>query len=247
MRRHALQLGLSLALAAILWLVVGVWHWWLVGLLIVVLVELPVWRPAVIRTNLPQVAPRLVAGLSGVLILTSYPVGRWALLPVAAIYAAWRFWLCQDEESSPYVGALIGQALALEAIFVWAVTTDGSRTIVTALVWLVSFVIAWDVTRRQSTGRPSAEAVVLAATWALVAAEIAWVLQAWLVAYVLGGQALLIPQPVLVLTGVAYCFGSIYTAQRQGRLSRSRLLEYVVVGFVVLAIVVLGTNWQATL
>ena len=101
--------------------------------------------------------------------------------------------------------------------------------------------------RKQLPARQPAETLVLAATWALVAAEIAWVLQAWLVTYVVAGQTLLVPQPVLVLTGVAYCFGSIFAAQRRGRLSRGRLLEYMTVGLVVLVIVVVGTSWRASL
>ena len=90
-------------------------------------------------------------------------------------------------------------------------------------------------------------ASVLAAAWALVAAEISWVLVRWLFVYVMPQGYLLIPQAAVVLAAMGYVFGSIYMAQRDGKLSRSRLTEYVLIGLILIAIVITGTPWRGSL
>jgi hypothetical protein len=87
----------------------------------------------------------------------------------------------------------------------------------------------------------------MAATWALVCTEISWVLLRWLFTYTVTGGYILVPQPMLILTALAYCFGSIYVSQRKGSLSRARLTEYLLIGLILIAIVVTGTPWRGSL
>jgi hypothetical protein len=81
----------------------------------------------------------------------------------------------------------------------------------------------------------------------LVAAEVAWVLQLWLFTYTTAGGYILVPQPALILTALAYCFGSVYWSQRQGTLSKGRLTEYLLIGLVLIVIVAVGTSWRGSI
>jgi hypothetical protein len=69
----------------------------------------------------------------------------------------------------------------------------------------------------------------------------------WLFTYTTAGGYLLVPQPALVLTALAYVFGSIYVAQREGKLSRGRLTEYLLIGLILIAIVAIGTSWRGSI
>jgi hypothetical protein len=101
----------------------------------------------------------------------------------------------------------------------------------------------WGVVYR----RGERAAGVMAATWGVVAVEIAWVLELWLFTYTSSGGYLLVPQPALILSALAYCFGSIYLSQRQGSLSRGRLTEYLLIGLILIAIVITGTPWRGSI
>jgi hypothetical protein len=236
MKRPVIQALTSLALAAGLWLVVGLGGFWPLGIALVLAADAP-WQTRG-RGAWPWV--RITVGLAAVAALATYPVSTGSKLSLALIYAAYRLW--QFVEERPILQGWVGQILTLEAVFVWMAVSGLSRTLGALVVWAVVFV----TTREAIAGTAADLAPALAATWALVAAEITWVLSAWLVTYVLFGISLLVPQPTLILTGIGYCFGNIYLAQRQGQLSRWRFAEFILVGAILIAIVVVGTNWKAT-
>jgi hypothetical protein len=56
-----------------------------------------------------------------------------------------------------------------------------------------------------------------------------------------------VPQPALVLVALAYCMGSIYTSAKQGKLSFSRLVEYLVIGLILVGMVIMGTSWRGSI
>jgi hypothetical protein len=236
MKRLIIPSLTSLALSAGLWLLAGPGGLWPLAIVVALAVDAP-WRSRG-RGDWPWL--KLTASAAAIITLATYPTSNWLKLIIAVVLAAYRIWL--DVEARPVVQGWVAQILALEAIFVWMAAAGLSRTIGAVLVWLAAF-----VTTRETIAETAGEmASTLAATWALVAAEIGWVLSAWLVTYVLFGIGLLVPQPALVLTGLAYCFGSIYLAQRRGELSRWRFAEFILVGVILIAIVVVGTNWKAT-
>lgn len=236
MKPRILHSFLSLVLAAGLWVVVAWWGIWQLGILAVAAAEVP-WRA---RLKGPWPWLRLVAGLAAVTALATYPVWPVGRLVVAGIYAAYLIWLTWEVRLPAQSWTV--QFLAFEALFVWMATGGVPRSAGAALVWLAVYA----ATLAGLAGAAGELAPILAATWALVAAEIGWVLSAWLVTYVLPLPGLLLAQPALVLAGVGYCFGNIYLAQRQGQLSRWRFTEFLVVGIILIAIVVVGTNWRAT-
>jgi hypothetical protein len=170
-----------------------------------------------------------------------------AQLVVTVLYGVWRArWTPrQDTGKHGMVNLLIMQAALFEAVFLVAAmpTWQVPSPIVLGAVWVAAAAPVYAVLSR----RGERAAGVMAATWGVVALEISWVLMLWLFTYTSSGGYLLVPQPVLILTGVAYCFGSIYLSQRQGSLSRGRLTEYLLIGLILIAIVITGTPWRGTL
>jgi hypothetical protein len=170
-----------------------------------------------------------------------FPVGTQLVLTF--LYAAWLIWLRQlrhrHQASVWAVG--VQQFTAVCAIFLAAAFWHWPEAVVVALVWAVMFVTTlWYL---RAAGERAA--AILAAAWALIASELAWVLFAWEVIYI-RGTYLVVPQAALISLGVGYCFVSIYTSHAQKRLSRRRLIEYVAITGVLLAIVITGTRWNGT-
>jgi hypothetical protein len=206
------------------------------------------WRHGRSLTSAIGASPSAVIGLSMVVLigLSSAPLGRPVFPPAVQIaltvfYGLWLIWLRRLQlHRQASLGALaVQQVAANSAIFLAAAFWHWSDAVVVTAVWAAIFVSTlWYL--RLSGERA---AVILATTWALIAAELAWVLYIWQVNYILLGGAVIVPQAVLVLLGVGYSFGSIYHSHTQKRLSRRRLIEYVAVGGVLLAIVVAGTRW----
>jgi hypothetical protein len=186
----------------------------------------------------------VLAGLSATLIIAVTPRLVTQVL-FAALYGLWRATISREKVESRFglINLLITQVALLEAVFLMAAVWQTTEWIIIALVWAASFVAVYSVlSRRHEPG-----AGVMASVWALVCAEISWVLIRWLFVYILPGGYLLVPQPVVVLGALAYCFGSIYVAQRRGSLSRGRLTEYLLIGLILIAIVITGTPWRGSL
>jgi hypothetical protein len=222
----------------------GGW-WWLAGL-IVVAVEL--WPLLKARTQgRGELAkqfwvrlPGLVVGLS-FLTITAVAIRQGTQIGVALLYAGWLIWRLYEppEMSKRLAHTLFVQAVMFEAIFLAAATwrTLDDRSFQAFAVLLVVWVGSYLTVYGAFTRRGDRTAGLMAATWGVIATEVAWILQLWLVIYTLPGGLVLVPQPALILTALAYVFGSILTASRQGVLSRARLGEYLIIGFILVAIV----------
>jgi hypothetical protein len=223
--------------------------WWPVAAGAVLAVELWALRPGrrvsqEARTkHMLDRLPMLLVGLSVVLIIALSPRAI-TQVAVAGLYAVWRVWWSGEGSDRPagLTNLLVMQAVVFEALFLMAAVWRTPNVLVIALVWLGAYLSVYTVLAR----RGDRVAGVMAATWALVAAQISWVLLWWLFTYTLGGGYILVPQPALILTALAYCFGSIYVSQRAGSLSRGRLTEYLLIGLILIAVVVIGTSWRGT-
>jgi hypothetical protein len=226
--------------------------WWLSvnelvapAVLIVLLAELwpvkntPSWKLLGPRT------PQLVIGISTVLIIAMLPKFI-SQVAVAALYLAWRLF----EKYWRYDGRgglfklLLVQMILLEAGFLLSAVWQAPAIIVMILIWLAGTATVW----RALDERAEPAAGILAATWGIMLAELSWIFLIWLVSYIpVAGSYIIIPQPVLVLSAVGYCCGSIYLAQRKGQLNRSRLTEYLLMGLILIWIIIAGTAWRGTL
>lgn len=229
--------------------------WWPAAMAVVAAVEL--WLPRLGagkkggRNNLLlERTNSLVVGLSAALVVALVP--RLATqVTVAALYAAWLWWAArsrQQNQAGNMLQLLVAQAAATEAVFlmeaIWRPgLVLGFVPVSLLLIWVSSYATVYATLTR----RGERVAGIMAATWSLVAVEVSWVLMVWLFTYTTGGGYLLVPQPALVLTAMAYVFGSIYVAQREGKLSRGRLTEYLLIGLILIAIVAIGTSWRGSI
>ena len=221
---------------------------WLLAVVVVVLAELWPLR-AVARSDWGRVwqdqASQVLMGAGIAMVIATSP--RFVTQAVATVlYVAWRTWWMGESRSQnskfDLPNLLVVLAVLYEALFLMAAVPAFRMPfwLVLGLVWIASYAAVQAVLAR----RGERMAQVMAATWALLCAEISWVLLIWLSTYTLTGGYLLVPQPALVLTALAYCFGSIYVSQRAGKLSRGRLTEYLLIGLILIAVVITGTSWK---
>lgn len=241
------SLALRLVEAGALFGVARLHGWWTLAALGVVLIEVVgVWQTehGLPVDKLMERIPAMVMGASVAVVITITPREA-AQFVVALAFGVWRWWW-----NPKGVNGNLGLAnlLAVETVAFWAIFLMSAewRTyewLILALVWAAAYVPVIAVLRQRGERMAS----VLAAAWALVAAEISWVLVRWLFVYVMPQGYLLIPQAAVVLAAMGYVFGSIYMAQRDGKLSRSRLTEYVLIGLILIAIVITGTPWRGSL
>lgn len=224
---------------------------WVAALLVLMPMALIWLRSGRNDTLLLDSAPAAIVGLSVVVLvgLSRPPLGQ-PVFPVATqiaitvLYAAALVWLRRLRHAGrATLGAVaLQQGVATTAIFLATAFWHWPESLAVGLMWAVSTLAAlWYL---RAVGERSA--AILATAWGLVAAELTWILNTWQVNYILLGGGLIIPQAALVLTGVGYCFASIYHSHSLKRLSRRRLIEYVAIAGVVLAIVIAGTRWNGT-
>ena len=188
--------------------------------------------------------PGLMMGLSVTLIVAIVP--RHATqVAVALLYAGWLAWRERDPDqwSKQLSQLLIVQAVMFEAIFLMAAIWQVPGWLILVVVWAGAYFGVYGVLMR----RGDKSAGVLAATWGVIATEVAWVLLLWLITYTMTGGYVLVPQPALILTTLAYIYGSILVSSRQGNLSRGRLGEYMVIALILVMIVVVGTSWRGNI
>lgn len=188
--------------------------------------------------NLKSNACDIIVGLSFVALI-SLPEVLYVQLGLAAFYLLWL--LAIKPQSSPaWVGiqALICQFLGLSVIFLFARVIPSVAVLAGA--WAVAYIAAWHFL---STDEEVAWSL-LVVVWALLVAELSWLLNHWLITYSLLEGQLLLPQASVIITVVAYCVGRIYLDHRNKRLGKRRLVEYILVCFVLLAIIIAGTPWD---
>ncbi len=185
--------------------------------------------------------PGLIMGLGALLIIALAP-RLVTQAVVAVLYAAWLLWRewSPEEVSTGFVHLLIVQGVMFEALFLMAAIWQTPSWLILVLVWAGAYVGVYGTLKR----RGDRSAGVMAATWGVIATEVSWILLLWLITYTMNGGYVLVPQPALILTALAYVFGSILSSSRQGSLSRARLAEYLVIALVLVGVVVLGTSWR---
>jgi hypothetical protein len=241
----------QLALAGIVLLLAHYGLGWL-AVLIVLAPPAAAWvRGGRNRQAAHAIIPQLVLSLSvvGLISLNKPPVGQ-PVFPVqtqvtiAVLYGLWMVALARMQRIERYAILIAGlhQFLAITAIFLAAAFWHWPILLVVAATWGVSFILAWwYLSLHQERA-----AQLLAATWALIGGEVAWVLFSWQVNYIIRGGVIIIPQAALAITGLGYCLASIHIAHSNKKLSRRRLIEYVAIAGVLLAIVIAGTRWNGT-
>jgi hypothetical protein len=183
-------------------------------------------------------------GWGSVLVATLNP-NRVSQVSLIVLYGMLRLWLfrVKDNQANRMLAAAITQGVVLWAAFLAAAVWQWQTLVLLILVWTT----AWLIARQALEGSNDRAAGVLALTWALIVAECSWVFSLWLVNYVIFNGILIVPQPALVVTALGYCLAGIYMSHRRSQLSRSRLVEYLTIGLVILIIVIAGTKWNGVI
>jgi hypothetical protein len=218
---------------------------WPLGILVVAAIELRGLRFRARRTagELWSRLPGLLLGTSLVLVVATSP-RQVTQLAVAGLFALWLIWRDRQAPDAPVSLAqlLVVQAAMFEAIFLTAAVWQTPGWVILIWVWAAAYLSVYAALKR----RGDKAAGVMAATWGVIATEVSWILQLWLVTYTMRGGYVLVPQPALILTAIGYVFGSILWSSRQGSLSRARLAEYLVIGVILVVIVVLDSLLRST-
>lgn len=175
-------------------------------------------------------------GLMGLLALIKQPVG---IAVIGAVFLTFRLWWKNSAVSRPTL-ALGGQFILLWVGYLLAAVVKLPLGVTLAWSWVVGYVCAAHFLRAYDVRARA----VIAASWALVSLECGWFFSVWLVNYILPYGVFVIPQPALVMTALGYSLGGIYKFHHAKNLTRARLIEYLVICLVALAIVISGTNWK---
>lgn len=229
----AVEVAVALGLGRLAW-------WWVMGMVLVALIELRGLRERGAQWFWSRL-PGLVVALSVVMIVALAP--RFITqVGVAGLFGLWLVWRERQGADGPLslVQLLIVQAVMFEAIFLAAAIWRVPALVTLILVWVGAYLTVYGAL----TLRKDRSAGVMAASWGVIATEVAWILSQWLITYTMNGGYILVPQPALILTALAYVYGSILASSRQGNLSRGRLGEYLLIGAVLVLIVVVGTSWR---
>lgn len=244
-KSEVVSAGFALILALVVLMVARQSSWWPVALGVVVFVELGRLtraRGAHQAHKLLSTAVPIVVGVSCVLIV-AVNIRYATQLVTAGLYGLWYWWWQRYGERHVLGHALVSQVMLFEAMFLAAAVWQTPEWCLLGALWLGAFwpVYGWLVARNERS------AAVLAAAWGLIVVEVAWVLFLWLFVYAIPGGYLLAPQPALVLSALAYVFGSIYASARSSNLSRSRLVEYLLIGLILIVMVIAGTSWRGSM
>jgi hypothetical protein len=232
------HIGLALAVGFLSWQ-----RAWVVAIILVLVVELWPVRKRLGLDGFLERTPLIAMGSSIAVIISIAPKAL-TQLALVAFYVAWRYWMEREpDRRHDLINTVVIMTAAFQAIFLASAIWHVPRLIILALVWAAIYGLSYQALRVR--GEVSAQ--LMAAVWALVGAEAAWLFLIWQVSYILPNSYLIVPQAVVVLTAMGYCFGGILMAQRRGELSRSRLTEYLVIGAILIAIVIAGTPWRGTI
>ncbi|HSX48290.1 MAG TPA: hypothetical protein VLF41_02200 [Candidatus Nanoarchaeia archaeon] len=247
MKRPAISdVVMDLLFTALIWLLSSHGLLWVALPVVVLATAYPLLSEGELtRDKLVAQSPRWLVGLSVALSIALLP----KLVSQLALAAGYWLWLIyvraalhDDQPHSLPVSGIV-QFMALSSIFLASALWHFSSAIVVAAVWISSFVAADGLLR----GRGERARPVLAAAWALIATQCAWILWTWTINYLLFGGYLIIPQAAVVITAMGYCFGGIYLAHLSSRLSRARLIEYLMIGLLLIGIVLYGTKWSGVI
>ena len=232
-----MNLGLALAVGFLSW-----HRYWFLAVVLVLIVELWPVRSRLNLDGLLERTPLIAMGASIAVIISIVPKAL-TQLAIVFFYVAWRFWMEREpERRHDLINTVVILTATFQAIFLASAIWHLPNLLTLVLTWMAIYGLSYQALRVR--GEVSAQ--LMAAVWALVGTEATWLFLTWQVSYILPNSYLIVPQAVVVLTALGYCFGGILMSQRRGELSRSRLAEYVVIGATLIAIVIAGTPWRGT-
>lgn len=219
---------------------------WELYALAIILILLSKWRIFAVQPRfwIANIQANIVDLVFGLSMLNFMYQGRGALVVQAfwaVAYIAWLIFL--KPKSSPQAVAMqaaIAQAVGLTALFYFA--DQVQDIIIIGGAWIIASSSA-----RHLIGAYEEEHVnFLSAAWGLFVAELAWLLNRWVVVYSL--EHLYIPQLCLVVIILAYAIAHLYDLSKQGALN-ARQVQYTfgVAGLLLFFVLSIFSNWSGSI
>ena len=228
---HAIHILLLLALPVIVYIFIRAGF----VQLAYAVVLLSKWRMLAVKprfwaANLRANSVDLMVGLSTVVFM-SHTSSMMLQIMWAALFA---FWLVvikpQSNQLVVMTQAFIGQLMSLTALYLaWA---EGSLLGITFISGLICFCAARHVF--DSFEEPYAR--LLSYMWGYFGAALSWVLSHWLIYH-----AVVIPQPVLLISALGFGLSAIYYLDHEDKLSKLVKREILFIMVVIVLIVLYGT------
>lgn len=237
-----IHVGVNLAFVVVLFLMVRYWN---LAILAAVLVILSKWRVLAVQPRfwLPNIKANLVdiiVGLSTVMLIYQSLSDRWAIA-WAVLYGVWLLYL-KPRTSDLAVGvqALWALLIGLSTVFVTTGLLDYSFVGILA-VW----VIAWAVARHFLGNYEEPHYKTLSLVWAFLVTQLAWIGFHWVSYYRI--SSLRVSNVALLAVVLAGTLGSIYHSYRSEKLHKSTVVENLVFGGALLAIILATSSWRVVL
>jgi hypothetical protein len=158
----------------------------------------------------------------------------WTLL-----FVIWLIWLKpQSQQIMVGVQSIVTHFLGLTALF-WL-----SDSINEVVLVIGAWFIALSGARHFLSHFEESLLSIMSFSWAFVVAQLAWLLNRWLIIYPLKDD-IIIPQFAVVVSLLGYVLGSLYYLDSREKLRRSYLRQYVAIGCVILLVIILLADWSA--
>lgn len=212
---------LTVALPAVIFLLASQWELYALALMIVVLSK---WRIFAVQPRFwwANIQANLVDIMVGVSVIGLMYQANNSVMFQAAWALFYMVWLVAIKPLSGNrmvaLQAAIGQALSITALFWYA--DQVSDIAIVGGTW----VIAYSAARHLISSYEEDLLVLISAAWGLLVAEIAWLLNRWVVVYNIDHH-LWIPQITLVVLVIGYCAAHLYDYSKLGKLD-SRQVQY---------------------
>lgn len=157
------------------------------------------------------------------------------------LYIGWLTWLKpQSNEILVGVQSLVTQFLGLSALF-W-VADDLPEFAVVGGAW----VIGLSASRHFLSHFEESMIRVISYGWALIVAQLSWLMNRWLVIYPISNEVV-IPQIAVVVTLLSYAAGSLYYLHHHGVLKKSLTRQYIGLTALILGAILWLTDWDFSL
>ena len=237
-----IHFGVNAIFVAVLFVMVRQWS---LAPLAAVLVVLSKWRIFAVQPRfwLPNLKANLVdmiVGLSSVMLMYRSYTDAWALT-WALLFAGWLLFV-KPRTSDVMVGTQALWALTLGTMTVFA--TDGLLQ-VSFVGILCIWLIAWAVARHFLGNYEEPHYELLSLTWAFFIAQLGWMGFHWLSYYHF--FSLPVSNVVLIAVVLAGTLGTLYHSYRSEKLHKSVVIENLVFGAALLAVILLTSSWRVVL
>jgi len=213
---------------------------WTLG---IILVAISKWRVFAVRPrfwwlNIKSNLVDIIVGSSFVLI--AYCAGT-SLMPVHVILAiSYVLWLIFLKPLSSLAATEIQASIAifLGSCSAILLTASNNSVLLTAAI----FVITYFAIRHILIQSSDSDFTLVAASFALISAELAWLAHSWLIVYSFGETGIMIPQLSIILTVLAFTFNRIYQSieSRDGVLRVSEVAAPIIFCILIITVIFVG-------